>query len=101
MFRVLSHRTGVLNCLAIPYPPGLDKFPDRSWLRGGVYFVESLAKTHNGKVVKREVTQLAQKLFERALKTNDEMVLASLSVIPDEYRRLINERYDAKSSTEL
>lgn len=63
-------------------------------MRGGVYFVESLAKTHNGKPAKTEIAELAQKLFERAVK-NDEMVRASLSVIPDEFRNVINEKFDA------
>lgn len=73
--------------------PSTDKFPNQARLRGGVYFVEALAKTHNGKLLRRENTKVAEKLFERALK-NDADVQAHLAVIPNDYRKMIDEKYN-------
>lgn len=66
----------------------IENFPDRSKLRGGVYFVDSLPKTHNGKMIRKEITDLATAKFTSA-KSNDPDLQSYLSDFPDEFRRLI------------
>ena len=66
----------------------LEKFPKRSWLRAGVYFVESLPKTNNGKLVPREITKMASEMFEE-LKQKDTDIQLYLADIPLEFRKLI------------
>lgn len=66
----------------------IENFPDGLKLRGGVYFVDSLAKTHSGKFIRKEITDTVKKLFIAA-KESDPLIQLYLSDIPDDYRRLI------------
>lgn len=65
-----------------------DNFPKRSWLRAGVYFVDSLAKTSNGKLVRREITKIAIELFNAA-KQSDAEIQSYFSDIPTEFKKII------------
>lgn len=65
-----------------------EHFPSRSRLRGGVYLVESLPTTHNGKLIRRQITELATEMFKTA-KENDPDIQSYLKDIPEEFRKLI------------
>lgn len=66
-----------------------ETLPKRSWLRGGVYFVDSLSKTNNGKLLRREITKIASKMFREAKQNNDPEIESYLSDLPIEFRQLI------------
>lgn len=66
----------------------LEKFPSRSRLRGGVYFVDSLPNTHSGKLIRRKITEIATDMF-KAAKSSDPDVQSYLREIPEEFRKLI------------
>lgn len=66
----------------------IDKVPSHSKLRGGVYIVDSLPKTHNGKIVRRTILEKTTKMFE-AIKNIDLDIQSYLQDIPDEFRKLI------------
>lgn len=66
----------------------IDRFPKRSWLRAGVYFVESLPKTGSGKLVRREITKMATEMFEKA-KRNDPNIQSYFLDIALEFRNII------------
>lgn len=65
-----------------------ENFPNGLKLRGGVYFVDSLPKTHSGKFIRKEITHMLKKLFDE-LKSSDPLIQSYLSDIPDDYKRLI------------
>lgn len=67
---------------------GIENFSDPSKLRGGIYFVESLPKTHNGKLIRKGITQLATEMF-KATKDTDPDIHFYLSDIPEEFRMFI------------
>lgn len=56
--------------------------------RGGVYFVDSLPRTKNGKLLRKEITDVATELFQSIMDT-DADIQAHLSEIPTEFRKLI------------
>ena len=66
----------------------IENFSNGLRLRGGVHFVDSLPKTHNGKFLRNKITEMAEKMFKVA-KENDRDIEKYLSDIPDEYRKLI------------
>lgn len=67
----------------------LDHFPQRSRLRAGVYFMDSLPKLPSGKPDRRKIIELATNLFQTA-KDNDLTIKSFLSDdIPEEFRKLI------------
>lgn len=43
----------------------MDHLPHYKWLRGGVFFFESLPVTSTGKVLRRKVTEMVKDLFEK------------------------------------
>ncbi|XP_031635418.1 4-coumarate--CoA ligase-like 7 [Contarinia nasturtii] len=63
-------------------------FPKREWLRGGVYFVDSLPKTPSGKIIRRKVAELATEIFHKR-GINDPDIQAYIADIPEEYHKLI------------
>lgn len=65
-----------------------ERFPDRSKLRGGVYFVDKLPKTHNGKIIRKEITDFAAQSF-RTIKDTDPDIQSYLDDYPEEFRKLI------------
>lgn len=66
----------------------LENFPTGLHLRAGIYFVDSLPKTHSGKFIRKEITEMLKKMFIAA-KENDPLIQSYLSDIPDNYKRLI------------
>lgn len=66
----------------------VETFPKRSRLRGGVYFVDSLEKNLNGKLMRKTVTEMATALF-KAAKNNDPDIQSYLQDIPEEFRKMI------------
>lgn len=66
----------------------LEHFPNQTRLRAGVYFVDSLPKTSNGKLVHREITKLASEMFDVA-KQSDPEIQSYFSDIPAEFEKLI------------
>lgn len=66
----------------------LENFPSRLKLRGGVYFVDSLPRTKNGKLRRKEITDIATELF-RATMDTDPQIQLHLSEIPSEFRNLV------------
>ena len=58
------------------------------WLRGGVYFVDSLPKTPSGKVIRGKVTELATEIFHKA-GINDPDIQSYIADIPEYVRKLI------------
>lgn len=65
-----------------------ENFANGLRLRAGVYFVDSLPRTHNGKLIRNKITQMAAEMFKVA-KENDPDIQKCLSEIPEEYKRLI------------
>lgn len=65
-----------------------ENFPNGLKLRAGVYFVDSLPKTPSGKFIRKQITDVIQKLFNAA-KDSDPILQGYLSDIPDDYKRLI------------
>lgn len=65
-----------------------EHFPDGLKLRGGVYFVDSLPKTHSGKFIRKEITDAIEYMFNAA-KENDPQIQQYFSDISDDYKRLI------------
>lgn len=65
-----------------------ERFPNRSKLHGGIYFVNSLPKSPSGKLLRRMVTEQTMKLFREA-KGNDKDLQSHPSDIPEEYRKHI------------
>ncbi|XP_031635434.1 uncharacterized protein LOC116348546 [Contarinia nasturtii] len=63
-------------------------FPKREWLRGGVYFVDSLPKTPSGKIIRRKVAELATEIFHKR-GINDPDIQSYIADIPEEYHKLI------------
>lgn len=59
------------------------------WLRGGVYFVDSLPKTPSGKIIRRKVAEYATELFHKS-GINDPLIKSYISDIPEVVRKLIN-----------
>lgn len=57
-------------------------------LRGGVYFVDSLPRTKNGKLLRKEITDIATEMF-RAIMDTDADIQSHLSEIPLEFRKLV------------
>lgn len=66
----------------------LDTFPNRSKLRAGVYFVNSLPKTTSGKPMHSKIVEITAELFNVA-KYNDPIVKSFLMDIPTEFKHLI------------
>lgn len=66
----------------------LEKFPHRSRIRGGVYFVEALPKTPTGKPIRREIAEIATGRFQ-SMKETDPDIKSYLMDIPEEFRKLI------------
>lgn len=67
----------------------IENFSNRLKLRGGVYFVQSLPKTNNGKLRRMEITDMAAEIFRATMHTDPDIQL-SLSDIPEEIRNLID-----------
>lgn len=65
-----------------------DKFPNRSKLRAGVYFVDALPKTNSGKPMRPKIIAMAAELFKTA-KQKDSVVKSFLSDVPVEFHHLI------------
>lgn len=59
-------------------------------LRGGVYFVDSFAKTLSGKAIRKEITELASKMFKSTRDNEDAEIHSYLSDIPEEFRKFIS-----------
>lgn len=57
-------------------------------LRGGVYFVDSLPRTKSGKLRRKEITDIATKLFHATMHM-DAQIQLHLSEIPSEFRNLV------------
>lgn len=68
-----------------------DKFPNRSKLRAGIYFVDTLPKTNSGKPMRTKIIAMAAELFTEAKRT-DHVVKSFLSDIPAEFQHLIQEK---------
>lgn len=66
----------------------IEKFPIRSRLRGGVYFVDSLPKTFTGKPIRKEIVEIAAQRF-KSIKESDPDIQSYLSDIPEKFRKLI------------
>lgn len=77
-----------LNYKLMEFSLILENFPERSWLRAGVYFVQSLPVNSNGKLLRREITKTAIELFEAA-KLSDPDIRSYVSDIPEAFRKLI------------
>lgn len=58
-------------------------------MRGGVYFVDSLPRTKNGKLRRKEITDIATELFRTTMDT-DAQIQLHLSEIPQEFRNLVD-----------
>lgn len=65
-----------------------ENFSNPSKLRGGIYFVDSLPKTHNGKLIRKKITQIATEMFRKIQDTDPDIQLF-LSDIPEEFRMFI------------
>lgn len=65
-----------------------DKFPNRAKLRGGVYFIDSLPKTFNGKLVRARITEIAIERFNVARECDSD-IQSYLSEYPEDNRKLI------------
>lgn len=76
------------NIFFFVHSSSADYFPDRSKLRGGVYFVEFVPKTHSGKPIRSQITDLATEMF-KAAKENDSDIQSYISDFPREFRKLI------------
>lgn len=91
VFKVVAGKKLVLslnNKYLLIYIFYLDNFPNRYKLRAGVYFVDSIPKTHTGKHIRGQATKLATQLFDK-LKENDPVIKLFLSDIPEQFRKLI------------
>lgn len=66
----------------------VEKFPEGLQLRGGIYFVDSIPKTHNGKFKRNKIVKMAEEMFKAAIKS-DRDIQRYLSDIPNEYKKLI------------
>lgn len=66
-----------------------ENFANGLRLRGGVYFVDSLPKTHTGKLIRKKITEMTEKLFKMTKQTDPD-IQKYLSEIPDEYKKLIS-----------
>lgn len=67
----------------------LENFPSRLKLRGGVYFVDALPRTKNGKLLRKEITDVATEMF-RAIMDTDADIQLHLAEIPEEFRKLVD-----------
>ena len=65
-----------------------DNFPNRAKPRGGIYFMDKLPKTHNGKLIRKEITKYATQQF-RSARENDAELQSYLANIPEEFREII------------
>lgn len=65
-----------------------DKCSEPERLRGGIYFVDSLFKTHNGKLDRIQIRKQAAYLFYKA-QNSDPDIQTLLNDFPEDYRKLI------------
>lgn len=65
-----------------------EKYSSRSRLGGGIHFVDSMPKTNSGKVIRREVMEMASEFFKTARNT-DPHIQSYLQEIPEDFRDLI------------
>lgn len=66
----------------------LDKFPNRSKLRAGIYFIDALPKTNSGKPMRPKIIAMATELFKTA-KQNDPIIKSFLMDIPVGFQHLM------------
>lgn len=69
---------------------GTENFSDGLKLRAGVYFVDTLPRTHNGKLMRNKATKMAEEKFIIAM-GNDPDVRNHLFDISVGYRKLISQ----------
>lgn len=72
----------------------LDNFSDRLKLRGGIYFVQSLAKTNTGKLRREAITHRAAEMFREAIRCNSSDIRSYLADIPDQFIKIMEENID-------